>query len=884
MNHPVMSNARLWSAYLGEARFEFVKSLRTPAFAVPTLLFPAMFYLLFGVLFGSARGNEAMAVYTFATYGVFGAMGPGLFGFGVSLAIEREQGLLTLKQALPQPPGAYLLARLGMAMLFVTIISLMLVAMATLLAGVSLTFGQGLTIFFINVLGAVPFCAIGLFIGTLVSGQAAPAIVNLIFLPMAFLSGLWVPLQFLPPVLGDIAPIWPAHHLAQLALATVGAPSSGSTIGHVVVLAGTSVAFFALAMRRMHGDNLGLFGARGPFARLAMVLTVVVGFAGMFHWVAGSLGHAATPAPAPAKPAEITATFAVRNVRLFDGERVIEGASLVVRDGRISALGSDLAMPNDIEVIDGAGKTLLPGLVDAHVHTYGASPRSDALRFGVTTEIDLFTDRSVLAEAKRQRESLARTQLADLYSAGTLVTVAGGHGTEYGMRIPTLDSPDATDAFVADRVREGSDFIKIILEPGGYGRNMPSLTPQHAAAVVGAAHAQGKLAIVHVSSERDATTVVGAGADVLAHIFADRVASEAFVALARPRGTCVVPTLTVIDTIGGGSSAARLVADPAVAGALSAEQSAMLKSRFPGGTEGDWRARYLGNARENVRLLRAAGVPILAGTDAGNPGTSHGASLHGELELLVAAGLSPVEALRAATTSVTRCLNLTDRGRIAIGERADLLLVDGDPTTDVSATRRIVAVWKNGYAVGRAVTTTATTSAAAATSGAPAGVISDFDDGKPIASFGSWAGAADEIRGGKSSAAIAVVAGGAESSSHSLEIAGELRAGIPYIWGGAMFYTGPTPMVAAVDLSARTELAFHARGDGRTYSVMVFSGASVEGMPAIMSLPTGNDWQEHRIALKDFAGADLTTVRAIGFMAGGEPGAFRMQIDAVQIR
>ena len=124
-------------------RFEFIKSLRTPAFAVPTLFFPIMFYLLFGIFLGSMRGNSAMSQYTFATYGVFGAMGPGLFGFGVSLAIEREQGLLTLKQALPQPPGAYLLARAAMAMLFVAIISLMLTLMAVLVGDVPLTFTQG---------------------------------------------------------------------------------------------------------------------------------------------------------------------------------------------------------------------------------------------------------------------------------------------------------------------------------------------------------------------------------------------------------------------------------------------------------------------------------------------------------------------------------------------------------------------------------------------------------------------------------------------------------------------------------------------------------------------------------------------------------------------
>ena len=267
---PHMSVARLWNAYLGELGFEFVKSLRTPAFAVPTLLFPILFYLMFGILFGSMRGNSRQAVELFATYGVFGAMGPGLFGFGVSLAIEREQGLLTLKQALPSPPGAYLLARAFMAMVFVAIISLLLTLMAVLVGHVPLTFTQGITLFAINVLGALPFCAIGMLLGSLVSGAASPAIVNLIFLPMAFLSGLWVPMQFMPKVLIDIAPVWPSYHLAQMALATVGASSKGTFSGHIAVLAGIALVFFLLAVRRMQGGGFRLLGAR-PKRTLAIV-------------------------------------------------------------------------------------------------------------------------------------------------------------------------------------------------------------------------------------------------------------------------------------------------------------------------------------------------------------------------------------------------------------------------------------------------------------------------------------------------------------------------------------------------------------------------------------------------------------------------------------
>jgi ABC-2 type transport system permease protein len=257
-----MPTARLWAAYWSDIRFEFLKALRTPAFAVPTLFFPIMFYLLFGVLLGSMRGNLQMSQYTLATYGVFGAMGPGLFGFGVSLAIDREQGLLRLHQAMPQPAGASLLARAVMAMLFVAIISVLLLIAAVFVANVPVTFGQAIQLFTINVLGALTFCAIGLFVGSWVSGPASPAIVNLIFLPMAFLSGLWWPLQFMPQFLQDIAPAWPAYHLAQMALGVVGVESKGGALGHVAVLASFTLGFFLLAVRRMHGGGFRLLGAR----------------------------------------------------------------------------------------------------------------------------------------------------------------------------------------------------------------------------------------------------------------------------------------------------------------------------------------------------------------------------------------------------------------------------------------------------------------------------------------------------------------------------------------------------------------------------------------------------------------------------------------------
>lgn len=250
---PVMTTGRVVNAYLEEARAECLRYLRNPGFLLPTLLFPSVFYLMFGIFLGHANSADAPR-YLLASYGTFGVMAPGLFGFGVSLALERDTGLLTLKRALPMPPGAYLLGKMCMAMLVAAIISVIMLCLAIFLAGVSLPPSRIGAFFALEVLGVLPFAALGLLVGTLVKGQGAPGIVNLIYLPMAFLSGLWFPLPVMPAFLQSIAPLWPAYHLNRLALSAVGL-GQGSEAVHAAVLLGFTVVFVLVAARRLrrHG-------------------------------------------------------------------------------------------------------------------------------------------------------------------------------------------------------------------------------------------------------------------------------------------------------------------------------------------------------------------------------------------------------------------------------------------------------------------------------------------------------------------------------------------------------------------------------------------------------------------------------------------------------
>jgi ABC-2 type transport system permease protein len=244
-----MGFRRVVGAYLEEARSECLRYMRNPSFMLPITLFPTLFYLLFGIVLNK-NASADIAHYLLVSYGVFGIMSPGLFGFGVSLALERDGGLLTYKRALPMPPGAYLLGKMLMAMLAAAMVIVLLLAMGIGMAHVTLTVGQACLLLLTGVLGVLPFCAFGMLVGTFIKGQGAPGVLNLIYLPMSFLSGLWVPMSQLPKALQQMAPIWPSYHLHALGLVSLGL-EHGHVLEHVAVLTGFTLVFFAIAARRL---------------------------------------------------------------------------------------------------------------------------------------------------------------------------------------------------------------------------------------------------------------------------------------------------------------------------------------------------------------------------------------------------------------------------------------------------------------------------------------------------------------------------------------------------------------------------------------------------------------------------------------------------------
>jgi len=361
----------------------------------------------------------------------------------------------------------------------------------------------------------------------------------------------------------------------------------------------------------------------------------------------------------------MTSSTALTNVRVFNGERLTDPRTVVIADGRIAdTTAADTT-------VDGQGGALLPGLIDCHIHLDGIDNLTDAAHWGITTMLDMATPPALVATLRH------RPGLTDIRSVGYPASAPGGlQTTRMGFPAFTaVTGPDDAERFVAERAAEGSDYIKIIVEnPGAMGT--AALDGPTIAALVTAAHARNLLVVAHATSTPAFQLAAAARVDVLTHAPLDASISEALVEEIAAAGLVSVPTLIMMRGVAS-------------------------KSNLPTHARG---TTDYHNAERTVAALHHANVPILAGTDANRaPGSpfqvKHGASLHEELLLLVAAGLTPVEALRGATTLPAKLCGLEDRGAVQPGLRADLLLVAGNPTTDIGATRAIQGVWIDGERV-----------------------------------------------------------------------------------------------------------------------------------------------------------------------------------------
>jgi imidazolonepropionase-like amidohydrolase len=522
-------------------------------------------------------------------------------------------------------------------------------------------------------------------------------------------------------------------------------------------------------------------------------------------------------------------SFALTGVRLFDGREVIEDASVVWSDGVVVAAGADVEVPADAERIDATGKTALPGLI--------RSPNDFQAQHAA-------------------RGSTDPTARADLFSAGFLATAEGGHGTQFGIEVPIPDGPADTRAWVDARLAEGSDWIKIVVEGGRiWGSETPTLDAATVQALVEAAHAREVLAVAHVSTRAEAELAVAAGVDGLVHLFVDEPLDAAMAEQWAQRGLFVVPTLPVLAAAHHQPGANRLAGFEALSDKLSSEQRRSLDAVFPGAAMRS--ARWPG-VESAIATLHEAGVRLLAGSDAPNPGTAHGLSLLDSVIRLHEAGLSPVEALRAATSVPASVFPIGERGCLRPDCRADLLLVNGNPLEDPAALLAIEGIWKNGSPVPLDID--------AAPPAEPEPAAAPVEAVDLLAPPTGWMASADNFMGGASESAI-------EPADGSLRVTGTLRAGFAFPYAGAMWNAGDFPM-EAVDRRGWSTFRLNVDSQLGMLRVMFFSGGNPQPIWRNIA-PNG----PIEIDLSELGGLDLAAFQAVGIYAAQPNGDFEFLIN-----
>ncbi|QDS77108.1 hypothetical protein FKW77_000857 [Venturia effusa] len=411
------------------------------------------------------------------------------------------------------------------------------------------------------------------------------------------------------------------------------------------------------------------------------------------------------------------ASFLIRDVRIFDGHDEIDIGHVLVQSGKIQRFGPGSPPPStseNIKTISKPGYTLLPGLIDAHNHLHGGNIDAlrQALRFGVTTIMDLHNEvdsflkiKKVVAEEGFQREG------ADFKCAGIAATIENGwpvpvvlaHNKSPEMlaeiaKWPRLCTEEDVKHYLEENIGNGADFIKLMHESGaamGAEFTKPSLGLQKT--IIRLAHEARKITLAHALAMNDHIEILHCGIDGLAHAFYDRAPTKELIAAYEKNNAFLNPTLAAIGslTTEGKELAEKYAHDPRAVKKLGDVERNRMCQCMSFKKEGS----SVEHAYEAVRQLKDAGIDILCGSDSAEPavGTAWGLSLHQELYLFVSkCGFTPLEALRSATSVTARRMKFDDRGRIAEGLNADLLLVEGNPMVRIDDTLNIRGVWRSG--------------------------------------------------------------------------------------------------------------------------------------------------------------------------------------------
>jgi imidazolonepropionase-like amidohydrolase/ABC-type multidrug transport system permease subunit len=687
--------------------------------------FPLGFLLLFG--FVMARSNPRVMAFMMPGLLTTTLLSGSLFGVAFPLVQQRESGLLRRLRVTPVTPAAVVLAHGATAVVVGLISIIVLMNLGRLIFGMQMA-GSWLTLIVVYLCGACALIPVGLLVGSVARDiRTAPAIANLLFFPLMFLSGSAFPFAMLPDGVKQFARFLPTTYLndtyAGVIVRGETVPALAGSLAVLVALGVIGIVLTSMLFRWEGTDPI----PRRSLALIAAAFAVTMGVAAM---AAPAFRIAELPGSREIDPGESRGKVTVlRGATVFDGlGGRIEKARVIVRDHRIAEISLDddrVAVPEGAAVVDVSGRFIIPGLFDSHVHWGGSggvgmSPIEQTedrfthdydatLASGVTSVISL-TDAPDEMEKLAGEVASGKRRAPRTFYSGPSITATGGHPAAMFGFMPGLadtltrqvDTPKAARAAIADLDRRRIDLVKLVLEPGFEQRRLPKLQDDVFRAAMAEAKSRRMRTTVHVGTDADARLAIESGANGLEHTA--RGLSDETISLMAAKKVTFTPTLVVLDwewkrgAIRGSDPDVRRLANPEIMKSLLDPKSPLAPMLNDGPAATAMAAALAASIRQ-VRTAVRAGVPVLAGSDAGNAATFHGISLIRELELLAEAGMPLTDVLKAATSRAADRLGQSSLGRISAGAVADLVVLDADPTEHVSAYRRIASVYLGGVKV-----------------------------------------------------------------------------------------------------------------------------------------------------------------------------------------
>jgi imidazolonepropionase-like amidohydrolase/ABC-type multidrug transport system permease subunit len=687
--------------------------------------FPLGFLLLFG--FVMARGDGRVMAFMMPGLLTTTLMSGSLFGVAIPLVQQREVGLLRRLRVTPATAASVVLAH-GFTAIMTGLISLIvLMTLGRLLFGMEMA-GSWPTLLGAYLCGAFALVPMGLLVGSTARDlRTAPAIANLLFFPMMFLSGSAMPFAVLPAGVQRFARLLPTTYLNETYSGVIvrgeGLSTLAGALGVLLLIGAAGIVLTSMLFRWEGTDPI----PRKALATIAIVFAVTLSVSAI---AAPAFRMGDLPGTRRVDPGD-----AKGRVVVFRGATVLDGlggrivnARVVVRDNKIAEVSLDddrVALPENAVVEDLHGRFLIPGLFDSHVHWggsggVGAAPiertpdrlahdLKATLDAGVTSVLSL-TDNLKEMRALSNEVAAGHQRAPRTFYSGPSITAKGGHPTEMFSFIPGLadvltrqvETPDAARAAIAELDRERVDIVKLVLEPGFDGRSMPRMKDEVFRAAVDEAKARHMRTTVHVGTDADVRLAIDAGVNGIEHT-ARGMTSESIAMMAAKKIT-FTPTLVVLDwdwkrgAVRGEDADVRRLAMPAIMQTFLDPKSPLAPMLAEGAMATMMHDALAGSIKQTAEAIRA-GVPVIAGSDAGNPVTFHGISLIRELELLAQAGMPLTEVLKAATSRAADRIGQQSLGRISAGAVADLVVLEADPTENVGAYRRVESVYLGGLKI-----------------------------------------------------------------------------------------------------------------------------------------------------------------------------------------